>query len=129
LKSPLPNHAKLPNIAQSPWDPPEVVYGILVVANKNRTAITQPSQGSFHYPAPRFSLSATARLHRSDGLNVRSVAERFDGLMPGRIVVAFVQTEMLIDIGSSRDVKAVIGQELVTWSRTLLSAHGPCESQ
>lgn len=78
-------------------DQSEVVESVFVVTHKNRAALRQPAESALHNPAPRLVLSRTVThgLFFADSTNVRRVLVARGCFTPRRIVIAFVETQIL----------------------------------
>jgi hypothetical protein len=69
---------------------------ILVVANKNATALAQPGQRSFDDPTPWFATAWAARSRLlTDGADVRDVAQRRSCFTTRGVVEPLVQQQVL----------------------------------
>src|SRR5947209_331556 len=82
----------------------EVVNRMFVIANQQGPTLREPSQGPLHHPAAwLLTLLGVTRLRLFfDPPDVRRVISRTGGLPTARIVIPFVQTEMLRLLGTGR---------------------------
>ena len=87
----------IPDQRAGELDESEVVLCLFVIAHKDCTALAQPRQGTFHHPATGWMalLLVFIELLFADPANMRRVVVLGNSLVPGRIVEAFVQTQVL----------------------------------
>ena len=97
--------ASIPDQCAGQLQESEVVFRLLVVANKNAAALAQPGERSFHDPAARLaSTASTAARLLADGADVRRVVVLGCGFATGGIIVALVQKQMLfLSLGTLDD--------------------------
>ena len=89
--------APIPQQDAGHLDQPQVVRGLLVVAYQDSPTLREPAQSSLHHPSPR-RIAFDARIIEllfADASDVRNVAPLFDDLSCRRVVVAFVQAQVL----------------------------------
>src|SRR5437588_10453285 len=87
----------IPEQRTSQLDQPQVVLRLLVIAHPYRSTLRQPPQCPLHHPAPRrvlFFLMLIKFLF-ADSSHVARVAMLLDRRLAGRMVVSFIQTQVL----------------------------------
>ncbi len=93
--------AAVPQECTGKWDQAQVVQAVFVIPHQNGPALVQPGQRPLDRPAARL---ASPRLPFSALLanraNVADVVELLERLVSRGVVVAFVQAQMLLGVGS-----------------------------
>ena len=75
----------------------KVVASMFIIANQNGPALGQPTQRPLDHPAARFmpALPIAGFLLLTDTADVWCVTARRGGLLAGRVIIAFVQAQVL----------------------------------
>jgi hypothetical protein len=89
----------VPKQATRQLQEPQVVYPMLVVPHQQSSALAQPTQRPLHHPPAWFVPfpPVTRFLLVADPADVRLIATRLRCRTTARVVVPFVQTQVLFD--------------------------------